>query len=98
MVLVGLAGIPRGIDWSPIWLSEVEVRGTYCYAMEDFAGERISTMQLAVDLLEGGKVDLSPLLTHRFELGDFRHALETVTRKGKSGVIKAVFAFDAEDG
>ncbi len=95
MVLVGLAGVPKGIDWSPIWLSEVKVNGSFCYAMEIFDGERISTMQLAVNMLAEGKVDLSPLLTHQFELSNYREALETVTSKGKSGVIKAVFAFEA---
>ncbi len=94
MVLVGLAGIPRGIDWSPIWLSEVEVRGSFCYAMEDFAGERISTMRLAIKLMAEHGVDLSQFVTHRFKLSDYRNALETVTSKGRSGVIKAVFAFE----
>lgn len=96
MVLVGLAGIPRGIDWSPIWLSEVEVRGSFCYAMEEFRGERISTMQLAVRMMADGTVELASLLTHQFKLQDYREALRTVTSKGKSGVIKAVFAFDEQ--
>jgi len=43
-----------------------------------------------------GRVDLSPLLTHTFALREYREALETVTSKGKSGVIKAVFAFDPD--
>ncbi len=94
MVLVGLAGVPSGIDWSPIWLSEVEVRGSFCYADEDFEGERISTMRLAIKMLAERRVDLAHLVTHRFALADYRMALETVTSKGKSGVIKAVFAFD----
>ncbi|MGA7672115.1 MAG: zinc-binding dehydrogenase [Nitrolancea sp.] len=93
MVLVGLAGIPRGIDWSPIWLSEVEVRGSFCYAMEDFAEERISTMRLTIKLMAEDGLDLSPLVTHRFVLSDYRNALQTVTSKGRSGVIKAVFVF-----
>ncbi len=94
MVLVGLAGIPRGIDWSPIWLSEVEVRGSFCYAIEEFDGEQISTMRLAIKLMAEQGVDLSPLVTHRFSLSDYRNALQTVTSKGRSGVIKAVFAFE----
>jgi threonine dehydrogenase-like Zn-dependent dehydrogenase len=93
MVLVGLAGIPKGIDWTPIWLNEVKVHGSYCYAIEEFDGERISTMELACRLLAEGKVDLSPMLTHRFPLDDYRIALETVTSKSRSGVIKAVFEF-----
>ena len=27
MVLVGLAGAPSGVDWTPIWLTEVAIRG-----------------------------------------------------------------------
>jgi len=95
MVLVGLAAVPRGIDWAPIWMNEVRVHGSFCYAVEDFAGERITTTALAVRLMAEGKVDLAPLLTHRFRLDNYRTALETVTSKGRSGVIKAVFAFNS---
>ncbi|HET7035848.1 MAG TPA: zinc-binding dehydrogenase [Thermomicrobiaceae bacterium] len=93
MVLVGLAGVPRGIDWTPIWLNEVKVHGSYCYAVEEWHGERLPTMALALRLMAEGKADLSPLLTHTFHLADYRRALETVTSKGTSGVIKAAFAF-----
>ena len=93
MVLVGLAGVPSGIDWTPIWLNEVKVHGSYCYAIEDFGGERVETMALAIRLMAEGKADLAPLLTHTFALADYRRALETVTSKGTSGVIKAAFAF-----
>ncbi|MDI3340581.1 MAG: alcohol dehydrogenase catalytic domain-containing protein [Sphaerobacter sp.] len=94
LVLVGLAAIPRGVDWSTIWMKELTVRGTYCYAIEEVEGERISTMALTVRLMAQGKLDLAPLVTHRFRLEDYRTALDTVTRKGRSGVIKAAFAFD----
>jgi threonine dehydrogenase-like Zn-dependent dehydrogenase len=93
VVLVGLAGAPRGVDWTPIWLNEVDIRGSFCYAIEEVAGERIDTMALALRLLADGKADLADLVTHRFALADYRAALETVTSKGSSGVIKAVFAF-----
>ena len=96
VVLVGLAGVPRGIDWTPIWFQEIHVRGTFAYGIEEFDGERLSTMQLAVRLMAEGKADLAPLLTHCFPLEDYRPALETVTRKGSSGVIKAAFAFEPD--
>ena len=93
MILVGLAAAPRGIDWSPIWMNEVEVRGTFCYATEQFEDKPITTMELAVRLLAEGKADLTSLLTHQFALDDFRHALQTVTSKGRNDVIKGVFTF-----
>lgn len=93
VVLVGLAGVPRGVDWTPIWLNEVNVRGSFCYATETVADESINSMALALRLMADGKANLADLVTHRFELADYRAALETVTSKGSSGVVKAVFTF-----
>jgi threonine dehydrogenase-like Zn-dependent dehydrogenase len=53
-------------------------------------------MAVALRLMAEGKVDLEPLLTHRFRLDDYQEALATVTGKSSSGVIKAVFAFEDE--
>ncbi len=94
MVLVGLAGIPKGVDWTPIWLNEIDVRGSYIYGTESHRGERIRTFQLALNLMGEGKVDLIPLVTHRFRPEDYKRALAAVANKGKSEVIKAVFAFE----
>ena len=56
----------------------------------------ISTMALALRLMAEKKVDLGHLVTHRFALDDYREAFKTVTSKGNSGVIKAVFDFRDE--
>lgn len=94
VVLVGLAGVPHGVDWTPIWLNELTIRGSFCYATERHDGRLLSTMDLALRLMADGSTDLGALVTHRFALADYRNALDTVTSKGSSGVIKAVFAFD----
>jgi len=94
VVLVGLAGDPHGVDWTPIWLREVEIRGSMAYADELLDGIRASSIHHAVRLMAERRVELGWLVTHRFALADYRAALETVTAKGSSGVIKAVFAFD----
>jgi len=94
MVLVGSAAMPKGVDWTPIWLNEIDVRGSYIYSTESYRGERIRTFQLALNLMAGGKVDLTPLVTHKFQLDDYRPALAAVANKGRSEVVKAVFAFE----
>jgi len=94
MVLVGAAAIPKGVDWTFIWLHEIDVRGSYIYGTESYRGERTRTFQLALNLMAEGKVDLTPLVTHRFRLKDYRQALAAVANKGKSEVVKAVFAFE----
>lgn len=94
VTLIGLASVPRGIDWTPIWLNELQIKGTVCYGIEDFNGERLSAMEIAIRLMADGKADLEPLVTHTFGLDDYRLAFETVTGKGSSGVVRAAFEFD----
>ncbi len=93
VVLVGLASDPQGVDWTPIWLREVEIRGSMAYADESLDGIVASSIHHAVRLMAERRVDLGWLVTHRFALSEYRRALQTVTSKGHSGVIKAVFAF-----
>ncbi|MFW6074275.1 MAG: zinc-binding dehydrogenase, partial [Chloroflexota bacterium] len=98
IVMIGLAKDLDGVDWTPLWMNELRAIGTFTYGVEEWGGRSVSTMQLALDLMAEGKVDLAPLVTHRFTLDDYRTALETVTSKGSSGVIKATFDFrDGED-
>ena len=93
MVVLGLAAIPKGIDWAPIWLKEIAVQGSYAYGFETWRGRRVRTMQLALDLMAQGKVDLASLVTHRFRLEDYRKALAMATHKSRHHLVKAVFAF-----
>lgn len=95
VVLVGLAGDPSRVDWTPVWLREVAIHGTIAYAEEEFEGQRESGVALAVRLMAEGRVNVQGLVTHHFALSDYQTALAQVTQKGGSGVIKAVFAFPA---
>ena len=93
VVLVGLAAAPHGVDWTPMWLNEISLKGSFCYADELVAGNHVNTMELALQLMAQGSVNLADLITHRFVLSDYRDALRAVTDKHGSGVVKAVFAF-----
>ncbi|MGD1995389.1 MAG: zinc-binding dehydrogenase [Anaerolineae bacterium] len=93
-VVLGLAAIPAGVDWAPVWLKEIAIHGSYAYGVETWQGRRIRTLQLALDLMEEGKVDLAPLLTHRFRLEEYRRALTMAVHKSRHRLAKAVFTFD----
>ncbi len=94
VVLVGLAGLAKGIDWTPIWFHELEVTGCFAYSTEAYQDGRIRTYQLALDWLAEGRLDLTPLLTHRFRLEDYRAAFRMLlTRKSSNEMLKAVFEF-----
>lgn len=90
VVLVGLAVAPRGVDWTPIWLREVAVHGTFCYAREDLDGRSVRSIDVAMDLLASGRVDLRPLITHRFPLVDWRRAMEVALDKRRHRTVKVL--------
>ncbi len=90
VVLVGLATVPRGVDWTPIWLREIAVRGSAYYAEEDVDGKRVRAIQLAMDLLASGRVDLRPLITHRFRLSDYQQAIGVALDKRRHRAVKVV--------
>jgi L-iditol 2-dehydrogenase len=93
-VLVGMASMPSRVDWTPVWLNELTIKGTYNCSTEIYQEQHIPTYQLALNLMAAGKVDLAPMLTHRFRLADYKEALATTANKENSGVIKTVFVFD----
>lgn len=94
MVLVGLAAFPKGVDWTPIWLKEVQVRGSFWCSTEQFEGRAMRTYEIAVELLRTGRLSLSPLLTHKFRLEDYKQAIAANLNIGSSRLIKSVFEFD----
>lgn len=83
VVLLGLAGILDRIDWTHVWLNELEVKGSFAYSREEF--------QTAVRLMESGKVDLSSMVTHRFPLDQYKTAFSMIVNKGRTACMKAVF-------
>lgn len=88
MILLGVASLPRGVDWTPIWLSELRVIGSYIYGVESYEGRRVRTMDLVLQWVASGRLDPAPLVTHRFPLTDYRTALGTAMGKAQSQAFK----------
>jgi threonine dehydrogenase-like Zn-dependent dehydrogenase len=94
VVLVGLPGQAKGIDWSAIFTQELRVLAATEYSHADtYKGKSWKTYDLALDLMEKGKVDLGWMVSRRYALGDYKQALADLAQKGSQGIIKAVFEF-----
>lgn len=93
MVLVGLAAFPKGVDWTPVWMKEVQVRGSFWCSTEEFEGRRMRTYEVAMELLNTGRLKLAHLLTHKFRLEDYKDAIEANLNIGRTGLIKSAFEF-----
>jgi threonine dehydrogenase-like Zn-dependent dehydrogenase len=94
IVLIGLPAVPKGVEWTPIWSRELTVVGTYMVAMETYRGRSMRTYDVGLELMAQEKLDLTPLLTHKFSLSEYRQAFQTLADKGSRRVLKAVFTFE----
>lgn len=93
-VLVGMPGVPRGVDWTPMWFKEMTVHAAYAYGPERWAGGRCDTFDLAIELLQQSKANLTPLVGQPFELKDYRAAFASALHTSKSATVKTVFRID----
>jgi threonine dehydrogenase-like Zn-dependent dehydrogenase len=94
LVLVGAAGVPRGVDWTPIWVHELSVVGSYTVSTDDYEGRRMRTYEVGLELMAQGKLDLSPLLTHQYKLEQYKEAFRTLADRSTNRAFKAVFSFE----
>lgn len=93
VVLAGLAAVPNGVDWTPIWMKELDLKGTYTYGYDEWQGKRWRTFDLALDLMAQGKADLSPMITHKFPLSEYARAFDVVNKRSRERSVKVVFEF-----
>jgi threonine dehydrogenase-like Zn-dependent dehydrogenase len=94
VILLGMPGIVKGLDWTSIFINELDVNGTYIFNhAENYQDKIWKTFDIAIDLMARGVVDLGWLVTHKFKLREYKRAFEILNKRGEHQVIKAVFEF-----
>ena len=91
VVLVGMPGIPRGVDWTPIWHKELRVMGSYAYGTETYNGRSVGTFHLAIEFLSETGEKVGPLVGAEFPLSEYRRALVAALFPQQTGAVKTVF-------
>src|SRR4029453_8483173 len=93
VVIVGVPGITRNVDWTAIFSKELEVVASYnSNHVEPYGGEKRGAFEIALELMRNG-LDLSWLVTHKFKLDEYARAFKLLEQRGASRAIKAVFEF-----
>ena len=83
------------LDWTPISFKELTVSSSWAYHhVEKFKGKKQSTFEIALDLLNDGKVNLEWMVTHVFRLQEYKKAFEMLSRRKNHDAIKATFGYD----
>ncbi len=93
IVLLGNASTLRGLDWTPLWLKELTLKGTLAYGAHTHGGASLSAFNEAAQLIGAGAVKLGGLVTHQYPLSEYRQALATARERGGSGSVKVAFRF-----
>lgn len=92
VIVLGLAALPEGVDWTPVWLKEIQIVGSLTYGVEAFHGRRAETFARAVDFLRRRRADLRPIRPRTYPLARYREALLEAASKGESRAVKVSFA------
>ncbi|MBI5709960.1 MAG: alcohol dehydrogenase catalytic domain-containing protein [Candidatus Eisenbacteria bacterium] len=92
VALLGNARSLDRVDWTPLWLKELALRGSVCYG-GGHAGAARGDFEEAMRLVVEHGAALRPLVTHTFPLAEHRRALATARDRASAGSVKVAFRF-----
>ena len=84
---------PGRFEWTPWYFKELRLVGSNAFGVEMVEGTRKHAIEHYLDLVRSGRVDITPMLTHRFDLDDWRDAFDALCRQDDTGAIKVVFDY-----
>ncbi len=90
IVFSGVELTPPKIDITPIWHQEIRITGINCHGHERFGPVPRTSFEWAIDLIQQGKVQTAPLMSHRFPIKELRRAIDAMTNKGREPTFKIV--------
>ncbi len=92
---VVLSGVdtPARFEWSPHYFKEINLVGSNAFGVEEWNGKRQHAMRHYFDLIRERKIDVTPIITHRFGLEDYKAAFRSTHEQGQSGAVKVLFEF-----
>ena len=78
IALLGIPGDPPNVDWNDVVFNMLTIQGIY-------GREMYETWYKMTVMLQSG-LDISPIITHRFDYGDYERAFATMMG-GESGKV-----------
>ena len=80
-------------EWTPIFFREISVIGSNAYGAEPFEGERQHGFTYYLSLCAAGRVDPTPMITHRYPLAGYSEAFVAARAKVSRRAVKVIFDF-----
>lgn len=92
-IVVAGVEIPRRFEWTPLYFKEIAVVGSNAFAIEEIEGRRQHAMEWYLEFVAGGRIDVTPIISHRYALKDYREAFMTCWDQGGNAAVKVLFEF-----
>jgi threonine dehydrogenase-like Zn-dependent dehydrogenase len=89
-VMIGNQLSPVRFDQTPVWNQELRMIGVNAHGFENYQGKGMSSFDMAIEMIQQGRINLDGFITHRFPLSEYREAFK-VARQKVGHVIKVVF-------
>ncbi len=90
--------MPKQFEWTPLYFKEIALIGSNAFAIEEYDGRRQHAMQWYFELLHSKRLDVTPIITHRYRLDAYKDAFMTCWDQGKTGAVKVLFEFRSPPG
>ncbi|HEU4430613.1 MAG TPA: zinc-binding dehydrogenase [Myxococcota bacterium] len=85
---------PARFEWTPLYFKEIALVGSNAFGFETIGGRRQHAFAWYFELVQRG-LDVTPIVTHRFRLAEYRRAFAAAHDQAASGAVKILFDFHA---
>ena len=82
---------PRRFEWTPLYFKEISLVGSNGFGIEEYEGRRQHAMEWYFELMRTRRIDLTPIITHRFPLTAYKDAFLTCAAQGEHAAVKVLF-------
>lgn len=92
-IIVTGVEIPRRFEWTPLYFKEISLVGSNAFGIEEIDGRRRHAMEWYLEFVASGRIDVTPIISHRYPLSEYRDAFLACWDQGGSEAVKVLFAF-----
>jgi threonine dehydrogenase-like Zn-dependent dehydrogenase len=92
-VVISGVDTPARFEWSPHYFKEINLVGSNAFGVEEWNGKRQHAMLHYFDLIRDNRIDMRPIITHRFRLEQYKDAFRYNHEQAKHEAVKVIFDF-----
>jgi threonine dehydrogenase-like Zn-dependent dehydrogenase len=92
VVALGVEAAKR-FEWTPLYFKELRLVGSNAFGMETLFNRRMHAIEWYFELIATHQIDITPIISHRFSLAQYREAFLTCHDQGRHRAVKVLFEY-----